>query len=139
MALISFVIAYWPKFSALTIVGSLIGLLYAWLYIYIKWLNEELDLIIVTNIRVINLDQVKFMERTVSETNLTQIQDVKGIERGVLSNILNYGDLEIQTAAEKIVFKIHNIPYPFKTSRRIMKIRDEALIKHNGKSWSTRL
>lgn len=130
----SAIIAYWPdfftNFREVLTVFFLIYLLFAELVLYIKWLNEELDLIIVTNIRVINLDQVKFMERTVSETNLAQVQDVKGIAKGILSNILDYGDLEIQTAAEKIVFRIENVPHPFKTARKIMTLRDEALQNH---------
>ena len=108
----------------------LLYLLFSELVLYIKWLNEELDLIIVTNKRVINLDQVSFMERTVSETNLAQVQDVEGRASGVLGNVLDFGTLEIQTAAEKVVFRIHEIPHPFKTAREIMKLRDESIEKN---------
>ncbi len=129
MLLVSAILVYWPNFfnnfRSIIMVYTLIYLLFAGLVLYIKWLNEELDLIVVTNLRVISLDQVKFMERTVSETGLTQIQDVKGIEKGVLSNILHYGDIEIQTAAEQIVFKIQNVPYPFRAARRILEMRDK--------------
>lgn len=140
-----FVIIYWPnffsQFGGIATVVFLIYVLFTEMIIYIKWLNEELDLIIVTNLRVINLDQVKFMERTVSETNLAQVQDVKGIAKGIMSNMFNYGDLEIQTAGEKIVFKIENVPHPFQTARAIMKLRDEALAKERSsnqhQSWQT--
>ncbi|MBU1019088.1 MAG: hypothetical protein ABII07_00445 [Patescibacteria group bacterium] len=129
----SAVVAYWPGFfnnsRGIITIFFLLYLLFAQLIIYIKWLNEELDLIIVTNRRVINLDQVKFMERTVSETNLSQVQDVKGIAKGIMSNMLEYGDLEIQTAAEKIMFRIENVPHPFETARKIMHLRDKSMEK----------
>ena len=70
------------------------------------------------------------MERTVSETNLAQVQDVEGRASGVLGNVLDFGTLEIQTAAEKVVFRIHEIPHPFKTAREIMKLRDESIEKN---------
>ena len=100
---------------------------------FIRWLEEELDLIIVTNERVISIDQVTFMHRTISETELIQIQDVKHIAKGVLSNVFGFGSLQIQTAADKIVFIIHDVPY--KMARNIMDVRDalkEKLIRKHG-------
>ena len=91
---------------------------------FIRWLEDELDLIIITNERVISIDQVTFMHRTISETELTQIQDVKHVAKGVLSNVLGFGTLEIQTAAEKIIFVIHEVPAPYKMARNIMDLRD---------------
>ena len=131
MILLSLIIAYWPDFfenyMGLIILIFLIYLLYTGLALYIKWLNEELDLMIVTNLRIINLEQVSFMTRTVSEANLTQIQDVKGIQKGVLSNTLHYGDLEIDTASHKRVFFIEDISNPFDTARKLLAIRDANL------------
>ncbi|OIP80740.1 hypothetical protein COW94_04700 [Candidatus Peregrinibacteria bacterium CG22_combo_CG10-13_8_21_14_all_44_10] len=131
MMLLSAFIAYWPDFfnqsRTVMTLAFLVYLLYALLIIYIKWLNEELDLIIVTNKRVINLDQVAFMERTVSESTLGQIQDVKGIEKGILSTLLHYGNLEIHTASHKRVFFIENINDPFDIARKLLEVRNKAL------------
>ena len=103
---------------------------------FIRWLEEELDLIIVTNERVISIDQVTFMHRTISETELVQIQDVKHIAKGVMSNVLGFGSLQIQTAADKIAFIIHEIPEPYKMARKIMDVRDECkenlMARHGG-------
>ncbi len=116
-------------------VTTLIFLLYLEaiaLITFIRWIEEELDLIIVTDERVISIDQVSFMLRTISETELTQIQDVKHVAKGVLSNLLEFGILEIQTAAEKIVFKIEDVPEPFKMARKIMDLRDHHKKKFTG-------
>lgn len=124
-------ITYWPdsleKWGGAGSLVCLIYLLYAGLGLYIKWLNEELDILVVTNFRLINLEQVTFMERTVSETNLQQIQDVKGVEKGILGNLFHYGDLQIQTAAEKVAFCIRCVPQPFRYAREILDLRDKIL------------
>ena len=108
---------------------------------FIRWLEEELDLIIVTNERVISIDQVTFMHRTISETELVQIQDVKHIAKGVLSNVFGFGSLQIQTAADKIAFVIHDVPAPYKMARKIMDVRDECkqklMAKHGGQYQPT--
>jgi len=70
---------------------------------------------------------VAFMERTVSESTLGQIQDVKGIEKGILSTLLHYGNLEIHTASHKRVFFIENINDPFDIARKLLEVRNKAL------------
>jgi len=131
MIFLSMIVAYWPNFfnEGFNIMSLivLIYLLYSVLILYIKWLNEELDIFVVTNMRLINLEQVSFMERTVSETNLSQIQDAKGVEKGVLGNLLHYGNLQIQTAAEKVAFTIKSVPDPFRHAREILDIRDKSI------------
>jgi len=96
---------------------------------YIKWLNEELDIIIVTNERIVAHDQIDLFHRQVSETNIGQIQDVKGIERGMLGSIFHYGKLEMQTAARDIMFKIQHVRDPYNSARIILDIRDQYIDK----------
>ena len=40
------------------------------LFIYMEWLNHELDMYVVTNNRIIGVEQVSFLNRVVSECNL---------------------------------------------------------------------
>jgi len=51
------------------------------LFLYVQWLNHELDLFVVTNIRVIGIEQISFLNRTVSECNLRQVQEVNSSTR----------------------------------------------------------
>lgn len=68
------------------------------IFLYIQWLNHELDLYIVTNNRVIWVEQISWMNRTTREYNLGQVQEVSSKTKGILANIFNYGTLSIQTA-----------------------------------------
>lgn len=106
-------------------------LLCIFLYTFISWLNHELDVIIVTNERVINHDQVSFLNRQVAEAYLDQIQDIRGSEKGFLQTILHYGVIEIRTAADVVIFKLKDARKPFENSRKILDIRDQFKhIKH---------
>ncbi len=105
---------------------------------YIKWLNEELDVIIVTNERIINVNQIYFLSREVTETSLSQIQDIKGRSRGFLSNLFDYGHIEAQTAGNQILFCIACIPNPVPHCRQILDLRDRQHRSLNQNSDSSK-
>jgi hypothetical protein len=46
------------------------------LYIYILWMSYELDLFIITNKRIIFLEQVSFLDRHFSECFFEKVQEV---------------------------------------------------------------
>ena len=106
---------------------SLFGLL----FVCIAWINEQFDLFILTNERLIDITQVTLLKRTVSSTPLKMIQDATSSVDGILPTILNYGFLEIQTAAGGASnFNIDRIPDPAFVARTILnhvrEIRGEA-------------
>jgi len=104
-------------------------MLFMTLIVFVKWLNEELDLIIVTNERIISHDQHDLFHRQISETSIGQIQDVRGVEKGVLGSLLDFGYLEIQTAGKDNGFEVHNVAAPYENARKIMDFRDHYLDK----------
>ncbi|RKW21318.1 PH domain-containing protein [Candidatus Gracilibacteria bacterium] len=103
--------------------------------LYIEWLNHELDMYVVTNNRVIGLEQIAFLNRAVTECNLGQIQEVNSKAKGLFANIFNYGTLSIQTAGSKTTLKMEFCPDVMQTSRKILNVvdnyRDEKNLKEN--------
>lgn len=97
------------------------------IFLYIQWLNVELDMFVVTNERVIGIDQVSFLNRVVSEANLWEIQDCNSNTKGLLANILGYGTIQIQTA--KSTFSMGYAPNAMDRSREIVNLAHE----FNGK------
>ena len=89
---------------------------------FIRWLEEDMDIILVTNERIISIEQLSFFNRTVSETELSQVQDVKHIAKGLLSNMLNFGDLAVQTAGEKNVFDMKDVSEGEKNASQILTL-----------------
>lgn len=104
--------------------------------LYIEWLNHELDMYVVTNNRVIGLEQIAFLNRAVTECNLWQIQEVNSKAKWLFANIFNYWTLSIQTAGSKTTLKMEFCPDVMQTSRKVLNIvdnyRDEKNLKENS-------
>lgn len=98
-------------------------------YVFVQWLNNELDILIVTNKRIIEYDQVKFLNRKISQASIDQVQEVKASTSGIIGNILRYGDMIIKTAGEASDFQLTSIPKALETSRVIHTLIDE--YRHN--------
>lgn len=71
-----------------------------------------LDVWIVTTERVIDIEQLGLFNRVVSELHLDQIQDITSETHGFLSTFMTFGDVYVQTAAEKVRFQFKNIDNP---------------------------
>ena len=100
--------------------------------LYIQWLNFELDIFIITNHRIIWMDQVGFLNRTVSECNLSQVQEVNSKTKWFFSNIFNYWDLAIQTAWNVTRLTMTLCPDAIIQARKILNII-EAFKAHQAK------
>jgi len=95
--------------------------LYGMLYTCIKWIDEEFDIFIVTNQRLIDITQISFFRRTESSTPLEHIQDITSSVNGIVPTLFGYGDLTIKTAAGATSdFFIDRVPDPAATARNIM-------------------
>src|SRR3990172_3831441 len=96
--------------SHLALLGASLYYLFLWLFLYIHWLEFYLDVWVVTNERVINVDQRRLFSRRVSEVRLVQVQDVTTVVEGFFHTFLKFGDIDLQTAAEQGKFTFKNIP-----------------------------
>ncbi len=72
-------------------------------YFYFDWLNDHY---IITTLRVLHVERVLGLREDRDEAPIDRIQDVQIQQSGVLANMLDYGDVIIQTAAatQKIVY-----------------------------------
>jgi len=116
-------IILWTSFLSLML--NIMFWLWFLLFLYIKWLNHELDFYIITNNRIIWVEQKTFLDRNVSETNLWQVQEVNSNTKGLFANLLNYGTLFIQTAGSKQNLKMDFAPDPINQARKILNIVDD--------------
>lgn len=82
------------------------------LFFYSYFIDYYLDVFIVTNDRLVDVEQNGLFARTVAEVDLYQIQDVTSDVKGIFATMFNYGGLVIQTAGALPKFTIHNIKDP---------------------------
>lgn len=95
------------------------------LFIYVYWVDNELDFYIITNERIIAIEQLSFLNRTVRECSLEQVQEVNGFARGLLENLLNFGCVTIRTASDISEFNMELAPEPLENARIILNIIQE--------------
>jgi uncharacterized membrane protein YdbT with pleckstrin-like domain len=94
-----------------------------WIVFFIIWIDYYFDIWIVTDKRIVNIEQKGLFAREVSELQLEKIQDVTIDVRGVIPTFLNYGDIQVQTAGKEEKFLFHNIPDPYAMKDTIMNLQ----------------
>ncbi len=102
------------------------------IFLFIEWLDHELDMFVITNNRIIGVEQLSFLNRVVSECNLWQVQEVNSNTKGLFANVLNYGVVTIQTAGNATNFLMEFCPEPLGNARNILNIVDNYRDKFGG-------
>jgi hypothetical protein len=113
-AVIVFVISGWLVFTLMT--GFTI------------WTHYYLDLWVITDRRIILIDQIRFFNRNVSIFRFERLQDIEFSVKGILPTFLNFGTLKAQTAgANESNFSSSGLPDPRGLQATIQKAMDERL------------
>ena len=89
---------------------------------------------VITDNRIIWVEQIGFLNRKVSECNLWQVQEVWSHTKGLLANLLNYGTVKIQTAWNATNFHMSYSPLPLENSRKILNIVDN----YRDENWESK-
>lgn len=110
--------------SSITLVFFLyfIWVLFMWLTIFIFWTNYYLDVWIVTTDKIYDIEQHGLFKREVSVLHYEKIQDITYEINGVISSVLNLGDLHVQTAGAERNFTIKGIKDPAYIQRKLNEI-----------------
>jgi hypothetical protein len=99
-----------------------------WQMLFARWTNMYYDVWIVTNWRIIDIDQKGFFRRNVATLlNLDHIEDITTEVGGLFGTLFNYGSVQVQTAAASREFVMDNINSPRKVEQIIRKAQEERL------------
>ena len=90
-------------------------------YAAYEWVSWWSDVFVLTNYRVIDVQQHGFFDRKYSEANLSNIQDVSQEISGVFPTMLNYGDVLVQTAGANVKISITDVGNPQEQAVYILK------------------
>jgi hypothetical protein len=96
--------------------------LYLWLFAFHTFVDYYLDVWLVTNHRIINVEQKGMLNRIISEQQLDRIQDVTSETKGLFSTLLDYGTVHIQTAGEQARFMFKQIPAPARIAQTVIQL-----------------
>ena len=81
-------------------------------YFFIGWLDYYMDIFILTNKRIIRLEQMVLFGQRVSETSFQHIQDVSSKVQGLLQTFFGVGTVFVETAGERENFSFTNMKDP---------------------------
>lgn len=97
--------------------------MFIWITFFLIWIDYYFDVWIITDKRVVNIEQKGLFNRQVSELELVRIQDITTEVVGIIPTMLNYGDVFIQTAAEKERFIFRQVPDPYGIKDTLMNLQ----------------
>lgn len=117
-------------------------LMFLWMGFFVQWTSYFLDVWYVTEKRIIDVEQKGMFHREVSSLRFDKIQDITIDVQGLLATFLNFGDIQVQTAAEdsgdffmriaanpenvrKVIFSHHN--------REAERTRPVSIVSHEDK------
>lgn len=107
--------SYSWSFKFLLFFGAIAGL-YFINFLY-NWLNT---LYIFTNQRLFSIEQGGLFSRANNEVPLKNIQNVSHRKKGIFQMMLNYGNIEVQTAGATTAMTLKNIENPYKVQQKIL-------------------
>lgn len=113
------------------LIGS-IYYLFTWVYFFIVWINYYFDVWIVTNERIIDIEQIALFKRVVAEQKITRVQDVTSEVIGMVPTLLDFGNIHVQTAGAEKRFIFEEVPHPNEIKRVILSAHEEALKRELG-------
>lgn len=120
-ALLPDVLAHPVWYPLLAVVGT-IYYFSLWLFFFTEFIDYYLDVWIVTNDRIVNIEQQGLFSRTISELDLYQIQDVTSEVSGIVKSAFNFGNVHIQTAGNVQRFVFKSIPNPHEVRKHIVDL-----------------
>ncbi len=109
--------------------------LFVMLIFLILFIDFYLDVTIITDRRIIEIEQRRLFSRDVSYISLLMVQDVTSSKHGFLESVFNYGTVLVQSAGESAIpigrgsprisgkeplFELENIPDPDEIAKQIL-------------------
>lgn len=127
------VLGFYPKISQGLIVNFIVLIISAYYLIAItftftSWISFYYNVYIVTRGEIIEITQVGFFGRKISQLSLLRVQDVTSSIKGILPTLFSYGDVLVETASEaQENFLLQSVPNPQEICSKIMALHDEVI------------
>lgn len=115
--------------ETLITIATAVWIWFIWVAFFIVWTDYYLDILMLTNKRIIDIEQKGLFSREISTFRLDRIQDVTVKVNGVIPTFFDFGDIHIQTAGEVPEINVKSVPNPHKVREIVSRAQDEAIEK----------
>ena len=111
-------------YTIATLAGSLYYL-FCTLFFYSYFVDFYLDLLVITNDRLIRINQQGLFSRTIFEVDLYQIEDATSEIKGAVGSLFGYGNIFIQPSGAEQKLIAEQVSSPDVLRRAIMDLAAE--------------
>ncbi len=105
------------------------SVLAAWVIFFIIWTDYYLDSWLITNRRIIDIEQKGLFSRDIATLRLDKIQDATFSLEGIIATLMGFGEIRIQTAGTQTEFKMTHVGNPRKVTEAILQVQHKSLGK----------
>ncbi|MBI2013904.1 MAG: PH domain-containing protein [Candidatus Colwellbacteria bacterium] len=109
-----------PKFIAASSFFAASWLVILWVIFFVAWTDYYLDVLIITDRRLIDVEQIGLFRRDIASMPLSNIQDITVEVAGVTRTLLKFGDIQVQTAGQTKELLVHDVANPEEVKQLIM-------------------
>lgn len=121
-----------PIFYPIAVLVTSIYYLSLYIFFYAQFIDFYLDLWIITNDRVVDIEQMGLFSRTISELDLFRVQDVTVEIHGFFSTLFHYGNITVKTASSGSHFVFHHIHNPNEIRQALIRLAEADRKHHQG-------
>ncbi len=101
----------------------LVGLLFICSFYY-------LSLQIITDMRMVDVDQAGLFRRKVTEIQIENVEEVTSTAHGLLSTVFNFGNVLVQTSSAQNEFEFENVAKPEQIKKLILDLYEQRRKNH---------
>lgn len=91
-------------------------------FIVENFLYWYFNIYVITDERIVDIDFYSLIHRSISSAKIENIEDTTATTKGVLGSVFNFGDVNIQTAAEQREFEFLKVPQPATVTKFINEL-----------------
>lgn len=106
-------------------IGLSLYFLFSSLYFFIEWVMYYLQVNIITSESAVDINQKSLFSREIMTLSLEDVEDVTATQKGFIQTMLNFGDVQIQTAGERPNFNFERIKNPYEVQKKVMELKEQ--------------
>jgi hypothetical protein len=93
--------------------------------LFLIWVFYYLNIQIITNLRIVDIDQHGLFSRRISELHIDKIEDVTSESNGPVATVFQYGNVFVQTAGTVDRFEFDRVPAPEQIEKIILDLYEK--------------
>jgi hypothetical protein len=113
------------RMGQITQIFTQVYTLFLSLSLFLIWVFYYLNIQIITNLRIVDIDQIGLFSHTTSELHIDKIEDVTSQTNGVLGTLFNYGHVFVQTAGTIERFEFSDVPNPAVIEKLVLDLYEK--------------